>query len=473
MCTLKCANHSIGIEKMSGYDKLLYILSKEVRCETRMLGGSFWIAVLRNSIGAGLMMTVFLLLDHPRLSMKKTIWYYAIFGLLVVLVFSFWYWLDSGSFVRFAGMLSIPVVGSFCVAMSRDTLYLSLYKLALGFYLLSVIVFCGIDAARICFAGNLWADIIIRFLLMTIIFWVFAKKVRKGFLAGVDFLREEMDIFSAITVFMSILVASLVAFWPGTHVFSMFHIVRTAILLFMAGLIQYMVFQVYLHRGKERRYQIEKELLETNERLIRRQLELMQESKEELARIRHDARHHCLLIEEYIRNGEQDKLLAYVKQYKEDMDSKETECICGNEAINSILSVYARRARKQGIEVTMHVKVPGDISIRDIDLVAVLANIFENAIHGCLSSGKPKWQINISITRKGNKMVVQCRNTCATDVVLKNGVPESHKGEGIGISSVLKVASYYNGEAEFAVEKGMFIARILLNLEKTITEKRG
>ena len=173
MCTLKCANHSIGIEKMSGYDKLLYILSKEVRCETRMLGGSFWIAVLRNSIGAGLMMTVFLLLDHPRLSMK--IWYYAIFGLLVVLVFSFWYWLDSGSFVRFAGMLSIPVVGSFCVAMSRDTLYLSLYKLALGFYLLSVIVFCGIDAARICFAGNLWADIIIRFLLMTIIFWVFVR----------------------------------------------------------------------------------------------------------------------------------------------------------------------------------------------------------------------------------------------------------------------------------------------------------
>lgn len=36
-----------------------------------MLGGSFWIAFLRNGIGAGLIMTVFLMLDRPRQPMKK------------------------------------------------------------------------------------------------------------------------------------------------------------------------------------------------------------------------------------------------------------------------------------------------------------------------------------------------------------------------------------------------------------------
>ena len=39
-----------------------------------MLGGSFWVAALRNSISAALMMLVFLLLDRPRFSMKKTVW---------------------------------------------------------------------------------------------------------------------------------------------------------------------------------------------------------------------------------------------------------------------------------------------------------------------------------------------------------------------------------------------------------------
>lgn len=36
-----------------------------------MLGGSIWVAALRNVMGAGLMMTVFLLLDRPRMPMKK------------------------------------------------------------------------------------------------------------------------------------------------------------------------------------------------------------------------------------------------------------------------------------------------------------------------------------------------------------------------------------------------------------------
>ena len=39
-----------------------------------MLGGSFWVALLRNTISAGLMMSFFLMVDRPRFSMKKTIW---------------------------------------------------------------------------------------------------------------------------------------------------------------------------------------------------------------------------------------------------------------------------------------------------------------------------------------------------------------------------------------------------------------
>ena len=427
-----------------------------------MLGGSVWVGALRNVMGAGLMMSVFLLLDRPRMSMKKTIWCYALFGLAAVISFSLWYLADSESFVRFSGMLTIPVMGIFCIKMSRDTLYLSLYKLTLGFYLLSLTVFCGIDTARIWFGEDMWADILIRLVMTVVILFLITSKVRRSFLEGIDYLREEMDWFSGVTVVLSILIAAIVAFWPGRHDFSMFHVVRTVLLFFMAGIIQYTVFQLYLHRGKEWRYHVEKELLETNERFIHRQLELMNESKEQTARIRHDIRHHCLLIEEYIRKGETDKLLSYVKQYRDDVENQQPECSCGNETISNILTVYARRAKKEGIEVAMQVQVPGDIAVRDTDLVAIIANIFENAIHGCMASRLPENKIHIQVACKGKKIVVQCRNTCGEDVRLKNGVPVSERG--LGISSVLKVVSYYHGETEFLVENGMFIARILLNL---------
>ena len=76
-----------------------------------MLGGSFWVAALRNSISAALMMLVFLLLDRPRFSMKKTVWCYGIYWVLLITGFSIWYALDQEGFVRASGMMAIPAVG--------------------------------------------------------------------------------------------------------------------------------------------------------------------------------------------------------------------------------------------------------------------------------------------------------------------------------------------------------------------------
>lgn len=99
-----------------------------------------------------------------------------------------------------------------------------------------------------------------------------------------------------------------------------------------------------------------------------------------------------------------------------------------------------------------------------IDLVAVIANVFENAKHGCQSSQKTDQKIFMTDIRKGNKIVFQCRNTCLAGLQFKNGIPVSDSGKSIGISSILKVVSYYRGEAEFSVKDGMFVTNILLHI---------
>ncbi len=432
-----------------------------------MLGGSLWISVLRNGIGALTIMAVYLLIDRPRFSIRLTIWIYSVFLLAAVTVFSFWYLCSSDTYVRFSPLVCIPVVGVFCMKMSSDTLYLSMYRFTLSFYILSVVVFCGINTSRIWFGYSIWADIIVRVVMVAVIVYFIASKVRKSFLSGIDYLREEMDCFSAVTVILSILIAALVAVWPGERRLSMFHVVRTVILFFMAGMIQYMVFQIYLHQGKERRYQKENELLAINEQLMLRQLEILRESERKAVRIRHDVRHHCLLMEEYIKKREIDKLFNYVQQYREDIESRSSPRICGNDTINSILSLYERLAREKNIKVTMNIRVSGEITVRDIDLTAVLANIFENAIHGCEESGEAEQSIHISVTRKGKKIVVQCRNTCARHLESEVCLPKSDKCCGIGMSSILTVVSYYNGESEFFMEDGMFVARVLLNIPES------
>lgn len=429
-----------------------------------MLGGSFGVAFFRNAIAAGLFMTVFLLLDRPKFPMKKTQIYYAAYGCLTVFFFSIWYMLDRESFARFSGISVFPVIGSFCIWMSRERTYLSLYKIALGFYLLAVTTVCGIDVSRLCFGGNIWADIIVRVVTSLVILLVIFWKVRQNFLDGADILEEEMNIFSIVALFVSIVIIAFIALWPGDRTLSAVRIMRILVLFIMAGLIQYMMFRMYLHLGREHRYQVEKELLEMNEELLYHQLKQMRESGKEAVRIRHDIRHHCLLIEEYIKNGENEKLLAYVKQYEEDVESGRAERICANETINSILTVYGRYAEKEKIRITMDVKAAEEIAVRNIDMVAVLANVVENAIHGCLRAEKMEKEIGLSIVQRGSQIIIRCKNTCAPDVEFHDGVPVSSSGRGVGVSSIKKVVSDYHGETDFSMEDGMFDVRILMQV---------
>ena len=106
----------------------------------------------------------------------------------------------------------------------------------------------------------------------------------------------------------------------------------------------------------------------------------------------------------------------------------------------------------------------GDTTVSDGDLAAVLANIFENAIYSCLKSGQPVMRIRLSVVQKTKKLAILCRNTCSSDIRMRDGVLEMGTGSEPGVSLVTKIVSFYQGEADFSVENGVFTTRILLNI---------
>ena len=132
--------------------------------------------------------------------------------------------------------------------------------------------------------------------------------------------------------------------------------------------------------------------------------------------------------------------------------------------MNSILSAYVKKAADLKIQTEMDVRVAEGLKIRDVDWVAILANVFEKAIHGCASSECPRQEIIIYIAQKGRKIIIECRNTSTDNITFQKGIPKSQTGGGTGVLSIIKAASRYDGETDFTVENGMFITRILLNL---------
>lgn len=67
------------------------------------------------------------------------------------------------------------------------------------------------------------------------------------------------------------------------------------------------------------------------------------------------------------------------------------------------------------------------------------------------------------IQHKGNKLIIQCKNSCAEDVHFSNGLPQAVGRTGTGITSIVDAAAAYAGNTEFSAQHGTFVSRILLN----------
>lgn len=386
-----------------------------------MLGGSFWIALLRHIMGVVLMAGVFFWLDRPRFSTKKTAVYYCVFGVFAAAVFGVWYLINFEIFVRCSGFAAIFVVGTFCMLMSADFLYLSIYKITLGFYLLSVMVFLGIDGSRLWFGSSLWADLALRAAAETVMLLFIIKKVRPRFQAGRDFLSAVMDLPSAITLVFMLMIAGVGAYWPDSHELSINRVVRIAVMLAMTGIIQWMTFRMYLYRGREYYCRMEKELMEINELLLRRQLKLMQ---------------------------------------TEDLEVRNTKKICDNVTVNKILSIYKTYADEENIQIELRADIGENLTIREFDIAAILVSVFENAIYECCSARMDMRRINMVIQQNKNKVVFLCQNTCAPTLE-QEGCPEHWKDK---MESIQKLVQHYNGEIEFSIENQMHISKILLDV---------
>ena len=186
-------------------------------------------------------------------------------------------------------------------------------------------------------------------------------------------------------------------------------------------------------------------------------------------RIRHDARHHNAVIAEYTRRGQKEELLQYLKEYEEEITQGIPEMICANTAVNNILAAYTRKARNEGIRVTLDVRIGKNLMFPSLDLVAILANAYENAIYACMEVKKnPDGRecfIRLMLKIKKNKLIIVCSNTCRMETELKDGEPKSEFTGGVGVSSIIRTAGKYDGECDFKNEKGVFVVRLVMNIE--------
>ena len=200
-------------------------------------------------------------------------------------------------------------------------------------------------------------------------------------------------------------------------------------------------------------------LIEQNATYLKEQVENLRNTEEDARRIRHDLRHHNLVIAQYAKAGDNEGLLSYLHDYVEDAERHIIKRFCENDTVNNILIAYDGLTQHANIRYEAKADVSDRCKIRDVDFVAILANLLENALHGSRESGAENPFIEIILRTKSDKLVIICRNSCHMSIRISHGLPE---GKSIGIASVCCAAERYDGEWEFNAADGVFEAKVLL-----------
>lgn len=203
-----------------------------------------------------------------------------------------------------------------------------------------------------------------------------------------------------------------------------------------------------------------KRAVETQNKLLIAQIEAENAQLAADSHARHDRRHHNLIMLEHANNGDLESVKEYLRSLVESDDEVWGEVrFCENMTMNTVLTVYERRAKENSISVKISADGSRDLNVLPQDLVIVIANLFENAINATAKLKKSDKHIDILIKESSQRLVIKVENPCKANFIFDESC------FGVGIRSVIATANKYEGMYDFTAEDGIFSAKTILNLK--------
>lgn len=189
----------------------------------------------------------------------------------------------------------------------------------------------------------------------------------------------------------------------------------------------------------------------------------MNQKYEESRRIIHDINKHLSVLNSLNNQNDVD-----AKTYGKMIESQVESLFCGFQCTNKILSIIMgqkiNEAENIGIKITTKIE---DITLDfldDIDITAIFANLWDNAIEACKKVSNTDRFINIIIGQINEFAVISVENSFNGQICEKNDVLLSTKEqhEGIGISIMKAAVKKYNGFINFEHDLNIFKVKLMI-----------
>lgn len=404
----------------------------------------------------------FLVITEPKYSMKKTTLIYSIFCVTFVCLVTLSYiaFGDSPGYYAVAFMSTIVMAFLIFVFTSADPackkifLFISYANVFCIFVCISLVL-CSIFFKNSSELVIYYARNIIRTVLFIPAALIYMRYLRPSVRTVSGKRRKTWYSISIVSVlFLAIFSLFVVIFHVEfsqiakyTPFFAISVLIYASILWVIFGTIESMIDESNT------------ELVNQNVVYLQSQLKTAKENEMAAKTVRHDFRHHNQNIASMLKKGEFKEAMDYLKQYDESLEETKFNEFCPHITVNAILNSFYNKAQNSGISLSVKADTKEDTSISDMDFVAVLSNLLENAINGCIEC-KSDGKIDVNIRTVADKTVILCSNPCRKDISLENNMI---KNRGIGISSMLSAIRKYDGDISYSFDNGILTACIILN----------
>ena len=242
---------------------------------------------------------------------------------------------------------------------------------------------------------------------------------------------------------------------------------QTQLLLAIAGVCLFvssiLLFVTYTHQVKK-----DSQALQVKAELSRLQTEqsyyqILDQQNQQLMIYAHDAKKHLAAIQAL---NEDPQISSYVTKLTEQLADYTRNCHSGNKLLDVMIHKYFVDCDMRGIQFDYDVRVCNLAQLDDIDLVAILGNLMDNAVSAAEQSAGKK--IVLSTVHRNSYSVIVVSNSCDLPPKQSGNRLLSTKSDsslhGFGLKSVEKTIRKYQGdfEWEYDADKKFFTVTVMV-----------
>lgn len=201
--------------------------------------------------------------------------------------------------------------------------------------------------------------------------------------------------------------------------------------------------------------------------IVERHLDEVQNMYRQVRGWRHDFANHVQNMNTLLEKGAHEELKSYLDKLGVEFRTVDTVLKTGNVMVDAALNSKITLAMSKHIAVNVKATVPEKLTVSEVELCALIGNLLNNAIEGCLTLKKEEERfIRIYIGLFKGQLYISVSNSYLGTRTKENGKYHTTKDDaashGFGLLRIDSIVKKYGGYVNRQHEEGVFATEVML-----------